>query len=109
MNTASAFVIGLLTLAVIGVAVLVVLGAIPTTDTPNVNEGAAACNATDRTACVSTGALVSGNVSGGLTSLFTQAGTWFTLLSVTIIILIISVVIFVVRRFGDTGTGDGTL
>ncbi len=92
MNTAAAFVVGLLSLAIVGIAVLITLNALNATSVAT----------TETTSIVQ-------NVSVGLTSLFTQAGTWFTLLSVVIIILIIAVVIFVVRRFGDTGTGGGTL
>ena len=41
-------------------------------------------------------------VTGGIANLFGNAGTWFTLLSVVIIILAIGVVIYAVNRFGGS-------
>ena len=46
---------------------------------------------------------VTQNVSVGIISFFTNAGTYFALLGVVVIILIISLVVVVVNRFGGEG------
>jgi len=51
-------------------------------------------------------ASVEGNVSDGVTNFFGDATTWLALLSVVVIILIISIVIFAVNRFGGNETSQ---
>src|SRR3990167_9687874 len=92
LNTVKAFIIVLLSLAIIGIVTLVVLGAI---QNANINPaGSTNANAT---------ATIVGNVSTGITAFFANAGTYFSLLGVVVIILIISLVVVVVNRFGGEG------
>lgn len=88
LNTTKSFVITILSLAVISMAVLITLGSLDNTSV-----------ATDATKNLTA------NVSEGITNFFENAGTFFTLLAVAVIILIISVVIMAVNRFG--GASDG--
>lgn len=44
------------------------------------------------------------NVTTGTSNFFANATTWFTLISVVVIILLIGIVIFAVSRFGGRGT-----
>ena len=93
MNTAQQFIVGILTLVILSVMVLVILGALGNTSLISNNDGA--------------GAIIN-NTSQGLSALFGNAVTWFTLLGLVIIILIIGVVIGVVRGFGaGTGASQG--
>ena len=89
LNTVKAFIIVLLSLAIIGVVTLVVLGAISNANISPANSLAA--NGTN--------AIVQ-NISSGMINFFTNAGTYFALLGVVVIILIISLVVVVVNRFG---------
>lgn len=86
LDTAKAFILSILTLGVITFAVLIAMS--------QLNASSAAT--TDTTS-------VFNNISAGVTSLFSNSGTWFALLAVVIIILIVSVVIFAVNRFGGRG------
>lgn len=89
MGTAGGFLLGMLTLAIIGVAVLITLNAL--------NNTSVATSSTTN---------VVGNVSSGVDSFFSNSGTWFSLLAIVVIILIISVVIFAVQRFGGSAGND---
>jgi L-asparagine transporter-like permease len=40
------------------------------------------------------------NITGGVSDFFSNTGTWFSLLAIVVIILIIAIVIFAVNRFG---------
>ena len=54
---------------------------------------------------------IGNNATSGVAEFFTNASTWFALLSVIVIILIVGVAIVVIRRFGKDGDGtssDGT-
>ncbi len=95
MNTAQQFIIGILTLVILSVMVLVILAALQNTSLISSNAGA--------------GAIIN-NTTAGLSALFGNAITWFVLLGLVIIILIIGVVIGVVRGFGDENSrgGDGS-
>lgn len=42
------------------------------------------------------------NTSGGVSSLFSNTGTWMVMVGVAVLILIIAVVIFAVNRFGSS-------
>jgi hypothetical protein len=93
LNTVKAFIVVMLSLAIIGVVTLVVLGAI---SSANITTNVAAINGTTS---------IIGNVSNGVTSFFSNAGTYFALLGVVVIILIISLVVVVVNRFGGESSG----
>ena len=92
LNTVKAFIVVLLSLAIIGVVTLIVLGAIA--DANVASPGSVAANGTNN---------IIANVSTGITAFFTNATTFFALLAVVVIILIISLVIVVVNRFGGEG------
>ncbi len=94
MNTAQQFIIGILTLVILSVMVLVILASLLNTSLISSNKGAAA---------------IINNTTAGLSSLFGNAVTWFTLLGLVIIILIIGVVIGVVRGFGAGAGAAGGL
>lgn len=49
---------------------------------------------------------IGNNATSGVEEFFTNASTWFALLSVVVIILIVGVAIVVIRRFGKDGTAD---
>lgn len=83
MDTAKAFLLGLFTLAVVGFALIIAMNSLN-------DSGAGTTDTQD----------ILNNVSGGATDLFSNAGTWFSLIAVVVIILIISVVIVSVNRFG---------
>ena len=98
LNTVKAFIVVLLSLAIIAVVTLIVLGAI---SNANISPaGSAAANGT-------TGII--NNVSAGIISFFTNASTYFALLGVVVIILIISLVVVVVNRFGGEEGSAGTM
>lgn len=84
LSTAQGFLVGLLSLVIIGVLVIIVLNSLNSTSV-----------ATDQTTAIVN------NASNGLGSFFGNTGTWLTLLSVVVIILIIAAVIVVVNRFGS--------
>ncbi len=92
LSTAQAFVIGLLSLVIIGVLTIIVLNSL--NDTSVLPASSVGANATND---------IISNTSAGLVTFFTNTGTWLTLLSVVVIILIIAAVIVVVNKFsGDT-------
>ena len=94
LNTVKAFIVVMLSLAIIGVVTLIVLGAIQ-----NANIATAGSSAANGTASIIA------NTSNGLISFFGNATTFFSLLGVVVIILIISLVVVVVNRFGGTAGG----
>ena len=97
LNTIKAFIVVLLSLAIIGVVTLVVLQAL--NDSSITTAGSTAANGT---------ANIIANVSGGITDFFSNSTTFFALLAVVVIILIISLVVVVVNRFGG-GASEGSL
>ena len=98
LNTVKAFIVVMLSLAIIGVVTLVVLGAIQNANITT--AGSLASNGTNT---------IIGNVSSGIGSFFSNAGTYFSLLGVVVIILIISLVVVVVNRFGGEARSEGSL
>ena len=48
---------------------------------------------------------INSNISTGTVNFFTNTSTWFSLLAIVVIILIIAIVIFAVNRFGGKETG----
>lgn len=94
LDTAKAFILFILIVAIIGFATII---AVSTLD----NSGVLTANSVE--ANQSTAVLR--NVSGGVADFFANTTTWFTLLSVVVIILIIGVVIFAVQRFGGNQQG----
>ena|SRR3990167_571959 len=86
LDTATKFVLALLTLAVIGFAVIIALDNLVLSDTDVLGT-----NNTEN---------ILRNVSAGTASLFENATTWFSLIAIVIIILIIAVVIIAVKGFG---------
>lgn len=92
MESATAFVIGILALVLIAVVILMVLGTINTTSVQTATNGSST--------------RIIGNVSAGVDTLFQNAGLWFTLLGVTILILIVVVVIVVLKRTQSSSGGS---
>ena len=92
LDTAKLFVLAILTLGVIAFAVIIALDAL------NSNSGLTGQAATDTNDVLQ-------NISSGVVSFFGNAGTWFSLLAIVIIILVISVVIVAVNRFGGSKSG----
>ena len=94
LETVKAFIVVLLSLAIIGVVTLIVLGSLQSS---NVSPaGSYAANGTTA---------ITQNVSAGITSFYNNAPTFFALLAVVVIILIISLVVVVVNRFGGSAAG----
>ena len=91
MTVAKGFLLGLLTLLVIGVTVLIVLNSLA--DTSVISDD------TDATHVI-------GNGSEGIVDFFSNTTTWLALLGVVVIILIISIVIAVVNKFGSGSGGS---
>ncbi len=89
LDVAKLFVLAILALVIISVVTLIILDSL--TDTTDLVEESEIVN----------------NTSEALADFFADAGTWFTLIGVVIIILIISVVIRVVNGFGTSGGGAG--
>lgn len=98
LNTVKAFIVVLLSLAIIGVVTLIVLGSIQSANIAPANS--LADNGTKS---------IVANVSNGISSFFGNAVTFFALLGVVVIILIISLVVVVVNRFGGEGGSTGTM
>ena len=91
LDTAKAFVVGLLSLLLIGVVTMIVL----------VQLGDLSIVSDDNDT-----ALVVSNGTSGLASFFSNTTVWLSLLGVVIIILIIAAVVTVVNRFGDSATNQ---
>ena len=91
LDTAKAFVVGLLSLVLIGVVTMIVL----------VQLGDLSIVSSDN----DTQAVV-GNATSGLSDFFSNTGVWLSLLGVVIIILIIAAVVAVVNRFGGEAGGQ---
>lgn len=91
LDTAKAFVIGLLSLVLIGVVTMIVL----------VQLGATSIVSADN----DTQAVV-GNATSGLSDFYSNITVWLSLLGVVIIILIIAAVVAVVNRFGSQAQGS---
>jgi len=85
LDVAKSFVMALFTLSVIAFGLLIAMNSL--------NTSSASTTATTN---------VLANVSEGTETLFSNAGTWFSLVAVVVIILIISVVIMSVNRFGQS-------
>lgn len=94
MDSVKPFIIGLFILGMMAFASLVAIDQLAAAD-PSA-AGSAAANRTTN---------VLNNISTGTESLFSNAGTWMSLLAVVVLILIISVVIFAVNRFGGGSKG----
>lgn len=95
MEIATGFIIGLLILIVVGILTVIVANALNDADTSVAGSNAA--NITNNVVL---------NSTTGIQTFFSNATTWFALLSVVVIILIVGVAIVVIRRFGGTGRGD---
>lgn len=94
LDTAKNVMLALLTLSVIAFAIIVALASLN-----NSNALTAGSLEAEQTTSLLQ------NVSGGVTDFFSNAGTWFSLLAIVIIILIIAIVIFAVNRFGGNNGG----
>ena len=93
LDVAKSFVVGLLSLVLIGVVTMIVL--VQLGDTSIVSDD------NDTQAVVS-------NATSGLNDFFSNSTVWLSLLGVVIIILIISVVVGVVNTFGQGSQAQGT-
>ena len=89
MGIAKTFLLGLMTLVIIGVTTLIVLNSLGDTSVVEDDVGTSA---------------VINNSTNAIGDFFSNSGTWLALLGVVIIILIISVVISVVNKFGGGGS-----
>ncbi len=94
LDTARAVMLALLTLGVIGFAIIVALASL--NDSDALTAGSLEKNQTTS---------VLQNITGGVATFFSNAGTWFSLLAIVIIILIIAIVIFAVNRFSGGNRG----
>ena len=94
LDTAKAFILAILTIAVIAFAVIIALSELD--DTNVLTSGSKEANDTTN---------VLNNVTTGVADFFSNAPTWFSLLAITIIIIIIGLVIIVVNRFGKGSGG----
>lgn len=94
LDTAKGFMLGLLTMVVIAFAIIIALASLN-------NSNATTSGSLERNQSTA----IFNNVSTGVSSFFSNTGTWFSLLAITIIILIIAIVIFAVQRFGGTRGG----
>ena len=90
LDIAKSFLIVILTLGVVAFASVVAITQL--NSSTDLGTGSLATNQTTS---------ILNNISGGVTSFFSNAGSWFALLAVVIIILIVSVVIVAVNRFGS--------
>ena len=89
LDTVKAVILALLTLAVIAIAVLLALVSLQNANI--FTAGTAAATQTNNTIL---------NISLGMSQFFAQVPTFFVLLGVVVLILIISIVIVAVSRFG---------
>lgn len=94
LDTAKAVMLGLLTMVVIAFAIIIALASLNSSNVTT--AGSLERNQTTN---------IFNNVSTGISGFFSNTGTWFSLLAVTIIILIITIVIFAVQRFGGGSRG----
>jgi len=94
LDTAKAFILFILVTAILGFAAIIALSTL--NDAGILTTGSEEANQSTN---------VLQNVSTGISGFFSNASTWFTLLSVVVIILIIGVVIFAVSRFGGGERG----
>lgn len=95
LNMATKFFVAILSLGVLGFALIIVLGNLSGSS----GFAASTMNYNYTQAVLS-------NLTSGTSGFFSNAGTWFTLLSVVIIIAIVAVVIFVVRGASKGGGSD---
>jgi len=89
LGTAKGFLLGLLSLVLIAVSMVIVLVQLDSSGAGN-----------------SQTSQIINNTTVAAADLFGNVGTWLTLLSVVIIILIIAGVIVVINRFDQTATGE---
>ena len=94
LDTARSVMLTLLTIGVIAFAIIVALASL--NDSNALTAGSQEDN--DTTAIIN-------NITAGTRDFFGNAGTWFALLAVVVIILIIAIVIFAVNRFGGRTGG----
>lgn len=97
MDVAKAFMLIILTIGVIAFAVIIAVANLNSSTV--LTSGSYEKNQSTN---------IFNNITGGLGTFFSNTGTFFTLLAVTVIILIIGLVIFAVNRFGG-GSSGGTL
>ena len=89
LDTAKAVMLALMTLGVIAFALIIALNQLNSTSV----------------ATAQTTSIVN-NITGGTASFFGNTATWFALLSIVIVILIVSIVIYAVNRFGGGSSGS---
>jgi hypothetical protein len=95
LDIAKQFVLGILTLAIIGVICLIILGSLYQSSTTLggvTQEGIGS---------------ILNNATAGITNFYGNTNIWFGLVGIVVIILIMAVVLVVVNRFGGgAGAGD---
>lgn len=94
LDTSKAFMLSIMTLVVIAFATIIALSALN-------NSNATSAGSLERNQTTA----IFVNTTTGISNFFSNTGTWFALLAVTIIILIITIVIFAVQRFGGGNRG----
>ena len=95
MKIATKCFLSIMTLGILGFALVIVLGNLQ--GSSGFAVGSANANRSDN---------ILSNLTAGAESFFSNAGSWFTLLSVVIIIAIVTVVITVVRSTGGGSSRD---
>jgi uncharacterized membrane protein len=89
LDTARNVMLALLTIGVIAFAIIVALSSLNNSNA--LSPGSLEQNQTSN---------VLNNITSGTADFFSNTGTWFSLLAIVVIILIIAIVIFAVNRFG---------
>ena len=92
LDTAKSVMLTLLVIGVIGFAIIIALASLN-------NSNATTAGSLERNQTTN----IFNNITSGTANFFSNTGTWFSLLAIVVIILIIAIVIFAVNRFGGAG------
>lgn len=94
LDTAKSVMLTLLVIGVIAFAIIIALASLN-------NSNATSAGSLERNQSTA----IFNNISTGTANFFSNTGTWFSLLAIVVIILIIAIVIFAVNRFGGSSRG----
>jgi len=94
LDTAKSVMLTLLVIGVIAFAIIIALASLNSSNATT--SGSLERNQTTN---------IFNNITTGTANFFSNTGTWFSLLAVVVIILIIAIVIFAVNRFGGRQGG----
>ncbi len=98
MGTARKVMVALMTLGVLAFAMIIALVELDNSN-PAADGSAAANQSTN----------ILNNITGGVETFFSNAGTWFALLAIVVIILIVVIVMLAVNRVDGTKGSSGGL